>query len=86
MTTVPGSIVDLAGRALVPLTGRDEPLLRSRLLSALPMPSRVVQSSLFLAAPDGAQVADPGGALVGWPLVFVPRMLSAGRASRTRGF
>jgi hypothetical protein len=86
MATVPGSIVDPSGGALVPLTGRDEPLLRSRLVRALPLPSRVVAPSLFLAAPDGASIADPGGVMVGWPLVHVSRMLSAGRAARTRGF
>jgi hypothetical protein len=88
--SVPGFIVDLAGRALVPLTGRDEPHLRLRLLSALPLPSRVLRAPLFLAAPDGAHVADPsdaqGACLVGWPQLSVARMVSAGRASITRSF
>jgi hypothetical protein len=84
--SVPGFIVDPAGRALVPLTGRDEPLLRSRFLFALPTPARVLHPSLFLDAFDGSFLADPDGVLVGRSLVHVPRMLSAGRASRTRSF
>jgi hypothetical protein len=84
MATVPGFIVDLTGRALVPLTGRDEPHLRLRLLSALPLPSRVLRAPLFLAAPDGAHVADPDDMMVGWPQLSVARMVSAGRASITR--
>jgi hypothetical protein len=55
-------------------------------VSVLPLPARLLSPPFLLGAPDGAQLADAGGLLVGLPGVHVPRMLSAGRAARTRGF
>jgi hypothetical protein len=83
-------VVDPAAFGVVDPTGtfvgRDNPLGRERVMSALPLDPgpALLSPPTVVRDPGSAYLADPEGALIGDPAVWVQRMLTARWTEDTR--
>jgi hypothetical protein len=60
------------------------PFGRNRIVSTLPMAPNLLKPPAVVHDQNGSYLADPSGALIGFPKVIVHRMLSAGIVEDTR--
>jgi hypothetical protein len=66
------------------LVGRPGPFGRQRVVSALPLPPTLLSPPTVVRDPGSAYLADPDGALIGQPAIWVNRMLAARWTEDTR--
>jgi hypothetical protein len=64
--------------------GTPGPFGRNRIVSALPMEPTLLAAPAVVKDDDGFYLADPSGALIGFPKVIVHRMLQARWTEDTR--
>lgn len=74
-------VVDPSSTTIV---GRPNPFGRQRIVSALPVEPTLLSPSLVVRDAGSAYLADPDGALIGEPAVWVSRMLTARWTEDTR--
>ena len=68
------------------LLGRPGPFGRERVMSALPTPPTLLSPPAVVRDGGSAYLADPDGALIGEPAVWVNRMLTGRWTEDTRRF
>lgn len=85
----PAVIVDpaafgIADPTSTTIVGRPGPFGRQRIVSALPMEPTLLSPPAVVRDPGSAYLADPDGALIGEPAVWVSRMLTGRWTEDTR--